>query len=156
MAYVSVTGNAGNSGVKKWEYACAVEWMLNELAGKRLTSRLEVNVRLVPGLKAKDGCKGDCTWEDDNLRPREFTVRLDTEMPRQTQFKILAHELTHVKQYARGELFDTCRLDKIRWKRRMYAYPDKVSNRVYMKWPWEVEARKMEQVLYKKWVNRSE
>jgi len=153
MPYVNVVGRSA-IGIKKWAYACAAGWMLEELVGKRLADRLEVTVHLIPGLKRDEKIKGDCTWEDDNVRPREFTVRIDSERSEREQFTILAHELVHVKQYARMELYDTVKPDVVRWKRRRYKFSDNATVKQYKKYPWEREAYKLEAELYEKWIKK--
>ena len=70
---------------------------------------LEVNIQLIRGLKESEGIYGDCIWEDRNHNPREFTIRVDSAESEDFILDTLAHEMIHVKQYARGELVDMVR-----------------------------------------------
>ena len=56
----------------------------------------------------------------------------------------LAHEMVHVKQYARGELKDYLRDDVVRWKRKIF----RLSEVEYWTSPWEVEAYEKDKILY--------
>ena len=61
----------------------------------------------------------------------------------------LAHEMIHVKQYARGELKDYLRVNKSKWKGEIID-PQEVD---YWDQPWEIEAHGREKELYYKFMN---
>ncbi len=155
MAFINVSGKS-DIGIKKWEYTTAAGWMLERLAGKRLASKIELNIKLVPSLYKIEKKIGDCEWKDDNIRPREFIIRIDSSRKKKIQLHTLAHELVHVKQFARGELYDYIYDHKTRWKRQKYDNPFKMSHDQYMNLPWEVEAYKLESIIYNEWINRDE
>lgn len=155
MPFINVSGKS-DAGIRKWEYAIAAGWMLERVLGKRLASNIVLKVKLVPKLKQIDDVKGDVGWEDDNTRPREFLIRIDSSQSKSMQMRTLAHEIIHVKQFARGELFDYLQSDKIRWKRKKYNMKSKMLLRDYMKLPWEVEAYKYEKIIYEEWLKRGE
>jgi hypothetical protein len=56
----------------------------------------------------------------------------------------LAHEMIHVKQYAKGELKDYLRVNKSKWKGQIID-PEEVD---YWDQPWEIEAHEKEKGLY--------
>lgn len=87
---------------------------------------------------------------------RSFKVVIDTSNPRHRQLTYLAHEIVHIKQYARGEMRDRFvqvrsprgvkyQLKEVRFKTWIFN-PVLVE---YNKQPWEIEARKLQGKLYK-------
>jgi hypothetical protein len=115
---------------------------------KKLLPRIrniEINIILKRGLKEKEGLYGDCIWEDRNHRPRVFTIRMDSSVEHDLIFDTLAHEMIHVKQYARGELVDLARASGFsRWKGKMIPWKSKQE-------PWEKEPWKRSKKLYEEW-----
>jgi hypothetical protein len=65
-------------------------------------------------------------------------------MSEKQTLKTLAHEMTHVKQFAYGEIDER----GTKWLSRKLDY-DLVP---YHKRPWEIEAFQAEERLYKKWI----
>ena len=47
---------------------------------------------------------GYCGWEDSNINPRSFTIELDKKLAGSELIKTIAHEMVHLKQFAKGEL----------------------------------------------------
>ena len=78
---------------------------------------------------------GYCMQTDDH---RTFEIEIDRNLRLFDFVSTLCHELTHLKQYARGEMK---RLDdgRIRWKKKVY--PEGFD---YDKSPWEKEAFRVE------------
>ena len=115
------------------------------LMGKRLANNVEVEVKITRGLARRDGVAGWCDWEDDNVRPRAFEIELDHSacLKDDNLYEIVAHEMVHVKQYARGEI-KTHRFGRQTWKGKTVL--DSVP---YSKQPWEVEAYALEESLVK-------
>jgi len=115
---------------------------------KRLLPRIkniEINITLKRGLKDKEGLYGDCIWEDKNHRPRVFAIRMDSSVEHDLIMDTLAHEMVHVKQYARGELVDLVRgAGFSRWKGKMISWKSSQE-------PWEKEPWKRSKVLYEEW-----
>jgi hypothetical protein len=87
--------------------------------------------------------QGDATRID---RPREFEIEIHSKMPLRKVLETLCHEMVHVKQYARGELYESVRLAKHRWQGKY------ISNNVdYWDQPWEIEAAGREAGLFIRW-----
>jgi hypothetical protein len=62
----------------------------------------------------------------------------------------VAHEMVHVKQYARGELYQGSRIAKHRWQGKW------ISNNVdYWDHPWEIEAHGREAGLFIRWAEEN-
>lgn len=88
---------------------------------------------------------GFCSWEDNNIKPREFTIELNKNLSGIELIKTIAHEMVHLKQFVKGEL-------KERYKPSHHHiwYGDiiDVGDDNFYDVPWEVEARDMEQELF--------
>lgn len=88
---------------------------------------------------------GFCSWEDNNINPREFTIELNKDLCGIELVKTIAHEMVHLKQYVKGEL-------KERFKpSHRHIWHDNVidvGNDNFYDVPWEVQARDMEQELF--------
>ena len=114
------------------------------LLGTRMLNNIYLDIKLTKDLKKKEQAYGYCHIIDDDLnRPREFMIELDTSMKHSfDQILIwLAHEMVHLKQFVRGELFDY-ETGQVQWKKRKY------STVAYKDQPWEKEAYRLESELY--------
>ena len=123
----------------------AVTFYGEVLLGKRMAKNVEVFVILSKDLKKKEQAYGFCHITDDSLsRPREFMIELDASMrhPFSQILTWLAHEMVHLKQFVRKELWDY-ESGRVQWKSR--AYSKKVH---YEDQPWEKEAYRLEGELY--------
>ena len=113
------------------------------LLGTRMLNNIYLDIKLTKDLKKKEQAYGYCHITDDNLnKPREFMIELDTSMIHSfDQILIwLAHEMVHLKQFVRKELYDY-ETGKVQWKKRMYG------NVHYEDQPWEKEAYRLEEKL---------
>ena len=107
---------------------------------------------LMPRMKTLDitikltnpkGAMGYCLELDDN---RTFEIEADKKLRLRKLLETIAHEMVHVKQYARRELHpvhDT-------WLGKTYN-PKKVS---YWDLPWEIEAHGREAGLFVRWAEQ--
>ena len=123
----------------------AVTFYGEVLLGKRMANNVEVFVKLSKDLKKKEQAYGFCHITDDSLsRPREFMIELDASMrhPFSQILTWLAHEMVHLKQFVRKELWDY-ESGRVQWKSK--AYSKKVH---YEDQPWEKEAYRLEGELY--------
>lgn len=111
---------------------------------------LEINLRI------KDFSKDDslgyaiASDEADSARPREFELEVHKYQPMRKFLMTLAHEMVHVKQFARGELYESTRLGRHRWHGEWLATdPD------YWDQPWEIEAHGRECGLFVRWAEEN-
>lgn len=108
--------------------------------------KLIIDVILIDNLTKDENLYGDCTYEDDNHRPREFTIRLDASVDFETMLDTLSHEMIHVKQYVRGELKELIRHPLMyKWKGKLFNCNDKSE-------PWEKEPYARSYELYEEWL----
>ena len=124
----------------------AVDFFLDKLMSKRLKNTLYIDLDILKGLESAQGVCGDATWEDDNARPKDFTVRVDWQGKNffENTLVTLAHELVHVKQFARGEMTDLLSVKKVNWNGKRYSR-DLTD---YWDLPWEIEAHGRERGLF--------
>ena len=134
------------------KYATSItEFCCTKLMSKRLTDRLEINIKFVPELYERDQVFGNCIWEDENVRPKEFTIELDPDQDMRKILETLAHELVHVKQFARGEMKDLMSVKKVSWNGTRY---DRAETD-YWDLPWEIEAHGRECGLFCRWAEKN-
>ena len=118
----------------------------------RLRDRLCIDINLIPRLSQKDNVAGDCIWEDSRTRPREFTIRVDSSQSLQIMLETVAHEIVHVKQFARSELQDlSTDINICKWQGSIV----KCSAVDYYDLPWEIEAHGREKGLFIRWYEQS-
>jgi hypothetical protein len=113
-----------------WFYA-------EKLMGKRLMSGLEITIKLKKNLLSKEGNEGSAIWEDDGYRPKEFTIELDTTVKIRNLLITLAHEMVHIKQWARDEMYEymnVAGLVRFKGEKVHMVITD------YWDYPWEIEA----------------
>ena len=114
----------------------AVRFYGEYLMGENLSSKVWVKVRFRSFKKGSDEY-GYCDWEYDNHKARDFVITLDRKLSQRETLQALAHEMVHVKQYARGELKDLFRpVHMIKWKGEKYKFEDID----YWEQPWEIRS----------------
>ena len=112
-------------------------WFYTEkLMGKRLMAGLEITINLKKNLLAKTGKEGSAIWEDDGYRSREFTIELDSSVKIRELLITLAHELVHVKQWAKDEMYEYMEPHMVRFKGEKIH----LKETDYWDYPWEIEA----------------
>ena len=128
-----------------------------ELMHTNLVKGLRINILLHNKCKEYPD-KGSCIWDDDwnSKRPREFTITMARGQPQHDKLCTLAHEMVHVKQYAKGEMDGVISKDGFqKWtggefKLNPRVTPAKANNGIvtskydYYYLPWEIEAYGLE------------
>ena len=113
----------------------ATWWYAEKLMGKRLMNNLEITIKLKNGLS--DKTEGLAIWEDEeNPLHREFTITLDKTVKIRNLLITLAHEMVHVKQWARGEMYEYSAAGMVRFHKTKFNMEDID----YWDYPWEIEA----------------
>ena len=100
-----ITTRGGSKTQKKYVKSIA-DFCGEKLLGSRLYPKIELRIELVKDLMKKEKVYGDAIWEDEERYPKEFTIRADASQPLRRVLETIAHEMVHVKQYARKELRD--------------------------------------------------
>jgi len=127
----------GGSKSQKKHTQGMVEFCANKLMPRLYN--LDITVRLC---KPK-GALGYCLELEDK---RTFELEIDRTQPLRQLLETVAHEMVHVKQYARRELHPS----KEAWLGKT-VNPKKVS---YWDLPWEIEAHGREVGLFVRWCEK--
>ena len=139
--FLTTIGKPKNISLKECKQA--IKYYGRQLLGNRLYNALEVTVEFSSKELSKN-IYGYCDWVDTNHLGREFHLIIRPTRSKKGTLIVLAHEMIHVKQYAKGELKDYLRLNSVKWKGKVYD-DEKID---YWDHPWEKEAHEKEQVLY--------
>ena len=145
---ISIGGYRSQNKKLKMLLEKAASFYGTKLMSRRLYNNIELSIVLTRKMKKKEGCYGTCHFEDNEWRPREFMIELDGGPRRSLEMLLmtLAHEMIHLKQWARGEMQDYARKPAMRrWKSKTYD----VRKIDYADEPWEKEAYRLEEKLYK-------
>ena len=131
---IRITGGTKNQ--KKYARSM-VKFCIKTLMPRMKT--LDITVKL----KNPKGAMGYCLELDDN---RTFEIEADKKLRLRKLLETIAHEMVHVKQYARRELHPVNET----WCGKTYN-PKKVS---YWDLPWEIEAHGREAGLFVRWAEQ--
>ncbi len=133
---LEITGSTKNVRklveIAAWNYA-------ERLMGKRLMKTLFIKIDLHRTLLSKDGMEGSCIWDEwDDLKktPRDFHIELDSTINIRDILINLAHEMVHVKQWVKGEMYEYANPNEVRWMKTKYDMNDMD----YYDYPWEIDA----------------
>jgi hypothetical protein len=110
------------------------------------------NIRLTVHFETFANDEGDyayCDWTDGNDSCREFVIGVDRSLSKKETLLALAHEMVHLKQYAKGEMKDIWRpVRMVKWQGERYLHEEMD----YWECPWEIEAYGREKGLYFKFL----
>ena len=133
--FITVTGGKPNQ--RKYVESMA-EFCVGKLMPRMRT--LDITVKL----NTPKGAMGYCL-ETDNKRT--FELEIDRNQRLRDLLETVAHEMVHVKQFARREMHPS--MDT--WYGKTYS-PDKVD---YWDLPWEIEAHGREVGLFVRWAEEN-
>ena len=133
-------------------------WMAEEILGARLAKTVSISIiwKDIKFDKAEEAIRKDRRYfgSCERVDTRKFRFLLSSVLNRTPirAARSIAHEMTHVKQYVKEELYDYVRTPHIRWKGRKYR--NDITNcrtrAEYYKIPWEKEA-KTNEILFRKY-----
>jgi hypothetical protein len=138
---ISITGTS--SKVTEQQIANAVHFYAEYLMSDRLLKNLEIEIVLEDNLIRNEGDQAYCVDLSTSGPARDFEITVDAGLGKRALLIAIAHEMVHVKQYARGEL-------KYLSSKKLQRFQGKVYNPEFMYWerPWEIEAFGRELGLY--------
>jgi hypothetical protein len=130
-------------------------FVINKFMSSHVADQIYVQVVIKKHIDDSDSPVGTCVWEDERICGREFTIELatrdlndnDRHLTQDNILQNLAHELVHLKQWAKGEKVFHERTDNVRYKGKLYR-SDKMN---YWEYPWEIEAYGWELSLMTLW-----
>lgn len=143
---------------ERHEVTEAAEFFAAQLMDPRMVRNLTLDIER----NKKLDVQGECVSEEECRNPRWFTITLRGRADDEDMIKTLAHEMVHVKQYAKNELGKELTMARggkgiriaTRWKGEFWN-PKKKED-PYWDCPWEIEAYGREVGLYQRWVDRKE
>jgi hypothetical protein len=124
----------------------AAVWYAHRLMGPRLAKNIQLKLVFKQDLRYNRNIWAECGCKDPGPRPRKFVITMDAHAARKTMLLTLAHEMTHVKQFARRELIEIKADVLFKWYGEVFG--DEVH---YYETPWEIEAHGREIGLYYLW-----
>ena len=136
MLYLETTGY----NYSKQRCERIVNWFVNTYLPRY---KITINVDHL-GLM-RQGVFGWMWASDCDYRPREFEIEIHNRMSSENYTKTLLHELWHVYQHVKNQLKD-------KYNKRLWRGIDH-SDTAYAKQPWEKDATRMEEILYKKYTS---
>jgi len=128
--------NIKNSGTKEF-IGTVVKFFEKEL--KLTNSKFKLDVYTKYNMSAEEGCRGSVTL----VGPKYLIMLIDSKLDMERLVLTIAHEMVHVKQYARGQI------KEIRGRKTKYWMGKKV-RKGYFEQPWEIEAFSKERILANK------
>lgn len=125
-------------------------------SNRKKLNNVHVSIKLDHEEVSAENAVGLCTWTDQIHNPKKFLIKLSDKLSKKTFRKTLFHELVHVKQYLTSELKDFY-TGEVRWKKKIYEDTETYHIEdyyAYMNTPWEKQAYRMSENLYKKYVHK--
>ena len=146
MNNIEVIG--GTPGQNKYTQSIA-EYCCKMLMPRMSSLDIEINIK---GF-GKDTNYGYAMAVDEHSKPRVFELEINKNVKLRRLLTTVAHEMVHIKQYARGELYDSKlqgKQGKHRWQGQWLSDRSKhVTD--YWDHPWEIEAHGRECGLFVRW-----
>lgn len=128
------------------------EYSAIKLMGSRLAAVVDVDIELRHDM---GHTLGNATWNDNNNRPRDFTVEINASNHIRLRriLESVAHEMVHVKQFAKGEIKDLISrpINIRKWMGKEFN-TDAIC---YWDCPWEIEAYGRECGLFIRWAEEN-
>jgi hypothetical protein len=120
----------------------AINHFANILFSHQLKRYIDLDIRFVK----MDCMHGTVIVEDYNDKglPRSFTIEVNRSDDPEEKIKTIAHEMVHVKQYAKGELSEEMDI----W-RGSKVNADSID---YFEQPWEIEAESVGLNMYESFI----
>lgn len=139
--YLKISGHA--SKVDKKLVRQAVKYFAEYLMPAKTLRDLDLVISIEQDYRKNCQSMAECINETNIGASREFTIIIDADLRKRDFLLTLAHELVHVKQYAKRELTYNQRLKSHRFDKKYYG-----KDYFYWERPWEIEAFGRELGLY--------
>lgn len=150
MSTIAETGmKLSVTGAKDRELTKLLKLAVESYADKLISPQLAKNITVKVQIKDNLNAGGYCDFEDNwPYPPRDFTIEVCRTRKKIHMFIALAHEMVHLKQYAKSEMKDKLYKRKYvtLWKGQIY---EDIS---YWDSPWEIEAYGLENSLVAKFL----
>jgi hypothetical protein len=125
----------------------AARFYSSQLISSSLDKNIQLKIHIIDNLPAG----GYCDYEEDGWPqpPRNFSIELDRPKKRIHLFLALAHEMVHLKQFAKSEMKEKLHKRKYVKVWQGQIFDDDIS---YWDQPWEIEAYGLENSLVAKFL----
>lgn len=144
-----ITVKGGSRNQKKY-VTSIVQFCINKMMPRMKNLEITVKLKDLSKSNAYGFCMADPEGDAERLdRPRSFELEIHSKMKLRKILETVAHEMVHVKQYARGELYEGSRIAKHRWQGKWVS-----NNLSYWDQPWEIEAHGREAGLFIRWAEK--
>ena len=125
------------------ELIAATKFYTKQLVSKQMYKHIFVEIILTKKIEDLGNC---CiTFYNDWYKAREFEIELKTSRSLKKMLHTLAHEIVHLKQFAKGELNNA----NDKWQGQSVD----TDTTPYHDLPWEIEAASLEGILYEMYNN---
>ena len=114
-----------------------VQFILEKFFTKKRRSQLKIQISFKKNLLKKRHQLANCIWQDTHIRPKEFQIQVDINQKIGLILNSIAHEMTHVKQWTKGEFYQQMRRPEIYMFKKSRIDTSKTD---YWDYPWEIEA----------------
>jgi hypothetical protein len=142
----------GGTKSKQKHVKSMVEFISSKLMPRIKDLDIKVKFKDLSNSDAYGFCLSNSDGNDSRTdRPRTFEIELHSKMKLRRTLEVLAHEMVHVKQYARGELYVGAYSGKHRWQGKWVS-----DNINYWDAPWEIEAHGRESGLFIQYADKNE
>lgn len=129
-----------NTGPNQKDLEDACYFFAGQLLHKRTLDVLDIMIEFE---EFERNTAGFCMWQE----AQDYVITIDPRMSKFKMLETLAHEMIHVKQYAKKELVEKPDGTTL-WKKTRYDRKDVD----YMNFPWEIEAYAKERELLKSYL----
>lgn len=144
---VNITGKAENISNK--EIRDAVFFYTKKLLGAAMAKKIVVDIVIDKELLKNFEMYANIAPIDPEPRPKYYELEIDAKLSKKQFLVSLAHEIIHLKQFAKNQMKDLETKKMTRWMGDYYVE----ENIDYWRRPWEIEAHKGEKILYEEYVN---
>ena len=126
------------------------DWCGKKLLGDRIANNINLTIHVNGSAEyTKSRTYGETAIADDDDRksPRDFLITVTNKFSTLRTLVIIAHEMVHVKQYAKRELTTCGKTNLSKW----IGIPVDDEKMSYWDLPWEIEAHGREKGLVYQW-----
>ena len=146
---VHIQGKAEN--ITNKEIRDAVFFYLKKLLGNSMSKKITLDIIIDKELLRTYDMYANISPLEADPRPKHYEMEIDGKLSKRLFLLSLAHEMIHLKQFAKNQMKDLESKQMTRW---MGEYYDE-ENLDYWSRPWEVEAHHMESLLYKSYIEEN-
>jgi hypothetical protein len=143
---VYITGKAEN--ISNTEIRKAIFFYLKKLLGNSSAKKITLDIIIDKDLLKTYEMYANISPLEADPRPKHYEMEIDAKLSKKQFLISLAHEMIHLKQFAKNQMRDLESKKMTRWHGEYYVE----DNIDYWRRPWEVEAHKGERVLYEEYL----